>query len=216
MEDIIIEKICRLCNQTKQINEFNKSVCGKNGYANECKECRKVSRKQLNYKRIEEGTKLCNKCNTTKDVKEFSNDCKNSDGLRSVCKICSINHMYTFYSTFDGYFKQLYNDLKHNAKARNIKVEITIDDIKKQYENQVGLCVLTKFLMTHNKQPVNTTTHINHKFNISVDRIDSKKHYTKDNIQLVCAIVNIIKYNLSQDKFIEICKQISKNNNLIN
>jgi len=215
MEDIIIEKECRLCNQTKEINEFNKSICGKFGYANECKECRKEARKKLNYTRIKEGTKLCNKCGLKQDVNQFSNDSKNSDGLRSTCKTCSINHIYKIGSTFEGFIKLLYYDLKHNASNRNIKVEITIEDIKEQYINQVGLCAMTKFVMTYNKQPTDSSTHINNKFNISVDRIDSNKNYTRDNIQLVCAIVNIIKYDLSSDEFIKICKKISKHNNLI-
>lgn len=216
MEDIVVEKECRLCNQTKEINEFNKSICGKFGYANECKECRKVSRKKLNFQRIKEGTKLCNSCGETKDISEFNSDCKNSDGLRSTCKKCTIECVNKYGSTFNGFIILLFKDLKHNAANRNIKVEITIEDIKKQYDNQVGLCVMTKFVMTHNKQPNDSNTHINNKFNISVDRIDSNKDYTQDNIQLVCSIVNIIKYNLSSEEFIKICKKISKHKNLIN
>ena len=38
MEQIINEKECRLCNETKLLDDFNKSICGKFGYANECKE----------------------------------------------------------------------------------------------------------------------------------------------------------------------------------
>ena len=213
--ELITEKECRLCEETKLLDDFNKSICGKFGYANECKECRKEGRKQLNFPRILEGNKLCNKCNIIKDVNEFSNDCKNSDGLRNVCKACSINHMYNIGSTFDGFIKMLYYDLISNAKKRDIQVNITINDIKSQYNNQIGLCALTRFKLTWTKYPNKSETHINNKYNISVDRIDSNKDYTKDNIQLVCAMTNIIKYRLSSDKFIEICKKISKNKNLI-
>jgi hypothetical protein len=212
----ITEKECRLCEETKPLDDFNKSICGKFGYANECKECRKEARKKLNFSRILDGNKLCNNCNTIKDVSEFSNDCKNSDGLRSTCKTCSINHIYNYGSTLDGFIKMLYYDLISNAKKRYISVNITIDDIKSQYNNQVGLCAMTRFKMTWIKHPNESETHINNKFNISVDRIDSNKGYTKDNIQLVCATANIIKNKLPQDKFIEICKKISKNKNLIN
>lgn len=193
MEQIINEKECRLCNETKSLDNFNKSVCGKFGYANECKECRKEARKQLNYPRIKEGNKLCNKCNINKDVSEFNSDSRNTD----------------------GFIKLLYKDLISNAKKRNIQVYVTIDDIKSQYENQLGFCTLTRFKLTWSKYPVESQFHINNKYNISVDRIDSNKDYTKNNIQLVCALVNIIKYKLSSDKFIELCKKISKNKNLM-
>ena len=49
------------------------------------------------------------------------------------------------------------------------------------------------------KQPINC---------ISVDRIDSSKGYTKDNIQLTLADVNIMKWNTSDDDFIATCKLI--------
>jgi hypothetical protein len=215
MEELLIEKECRLCEETKLIDNFNKSICGRFGYANECKDCRKEARKQLNYLRITKGIKLCNKCGLKKDVREFNSDCKNYDGLRSTCKNCSIECVYEYGSTFDGFIKMLYNDLKQNAKNRNIKVEITIDDIKRLYEKQTGLCALSMFRMTYNKQPNDSLTHINNKLNISVDRIDSSKNYIINNIQLVCAIVNIIKYNLNTDEFIDICKKISKHKGLI-
>lgn len=75
---------------------------------------------------------------------------------------------------------------------------------------------MTRFKMTWIKHPNDSETHINNKYNISVDRIDSSKGYTKDNIQLICGMVNIIKYKLPQEKFIELCKKISKKKNLIN
>lgn len=216
MEQIINEKECRLCNINKSLNDFNKSNCGKFGYANECKECRQKHRKKLNYPRIKEGIKLCNNCGIQQNIDKFNSDSKNSDGLRSTCKTCMINCVNKYGSTFDGFIKLLYKDLKHNAKNRNINVNITVEDIKKQFDIQVGLCALTKFKMTWTKFPINSPSHINNKFNISVDRIDSKKSYTINNIQLVCAIANIIKYNLSQNKLVEICKKISKNKDLLN
>ncbi len=54
--------------------------------------------------------------------------------------------------------------------------------------------------------------HIKNKWNISVDRIDSNKGYTVDNIQLVCAIINRMKMNLSNDEFISLCDALASNN----
>jgi hypothetical protein len=45
----------------------------------------------------------------------------------------------------------------------------------------------------------------------SLDRIDSKKFYTKDNTQLVTRQVNMMKQQYSQEDFISICKAVTEN-----
>lgn len=44
----------------------------------------------------------------------------------------------------------------------------------------------------------------------SLDRIDSSKGYTKENVQWVDRKVNFMKQNLKEDEFILLCKQIVK------
>jgi hypothetical protein len=44
---------------------------------------------------------------------------------------------------------------------------------------------------------------------LSIDRIDSKRGYTQDNIQLVCCWVNLMKLDVSIDVFKERCRLIS-------
>ena len=46
-------------------------------------------------------------------------------------------------------------------------------------------------------------------YNISIDRIDSSKGYTKDNIQLVCASLNNMKMDLKNKHFIQLCKLVA-------
>ena len=45
--------------------------------------------------------------------------------------------------------------------------------------------------------------------NISIDRIDSNKGYSRDNIQLVYPKINMMKFTYSQDEFIDLCKRVS-------
>jgi hypothetical protein len=47
------------------------------------------------------------------------------------------------------------------------------------------------------------------KTNASIDRIDPKGAYTKDNIQLVCAAINKLRIDMSVDDFINWCKKVS-------
>jgi hypothetical protein len=45
----------------------------------------------------------------------------------------------------------------------------------------------------------------------SIDRIDSSGHYTPENVQIVMAAVNVMKGELSDAVFLELCRQITVN-----
>ncbi|HMT01963.1 MAG TPA: hypothetical protein PKD00_01420 [Burkholderiales bacterium] len=42
----------------------------------------------------------------------------------------------------------------------------------------------------------------------SIDRIDSKKGYTPNNLQWVQSKINLMKYSFSNSKFLELCKMV--------
>lgn len=46
--------------------------------------------------------------------------------------------------------------------------------------------------------------------NASIDRIDSRKDYTIDNIQLVTKNINIMKQTMTQEEFIKNCRLVIK------
>jgi len=46
----------------------------------------------------------------------------------------------------------------------------------------------------------------------SPDRIDSKKGYTKENLQFVHKDINLMKNKFPEDYFIEMCKKGAENN----
>ena len=49
-----------------------------------------------------------------------------------------------------------------------------------------------------------------HTINASIDRIDPSKGYTKDNVQLVCSQVNMMKSNMEMDELYMFCENILK------
>ena len=53
-------------------------------------------------------------------------------------------------------------------------------------------------------------SHIINPNNISIDRIDPNKGYTKENVQLICNRINRLKYTLSENDFFEICDLVIK------
>lgn len=208
-EKVPLKKTCRICEESKLISGYNKSLSGKYGLSNECKECRSINRRKLDISAKTTGTKVCPSCDKELHVNKYNKDKSIiRDGLQSCCKECQKIRGVKWASTFDGFIKKLFGDIKSNARRRTktLKVEITTQDIIDMYKKQNGKCALTQKEMTY-KAYVRTKEeqHIMNKKNISVDRIDSSKGYTKDNIQLVCAIINRMKTDMTNDEFEEWC-----------
>lgn len=79
---------------------------------------------------------------------------------------------------------------------------ITTTDLLNQYELQGGKCNYTGInldvILTFKKDS-----------NASIDRIDSSKGYTKDNIQWVYKPVNIMKNSYSEEEFLYVCNKVA-------
>lgn len=95
-----------------------------------------------------------------------------------------------------------WSSIKSNAKKRNIEFNLTEQDIVDQYLKQNKKCALTGLDVVFGKETKKG------KQTASVDRLDSTKPYTKDNIQIVHKDINFSKWVFSQQKFIELCKAV--------
>ena len=91
----------------------------------------------------------------------------------------------------------------YGAKSRNFELDITIEDVWNLYIKQEKKCALTGWPVLYSKNRNETTA--------SLDRIDSTKGYTKDNIQVLHRLVNKLKLDCSQDVFLKMCKDIAQN-----
>jgi len=94
---------------------------------------------------------------------------------------------------------------KHRAIRKKITFDIDDEFINELFEKQNGLCKYSGVLLD------TTTTGDNNQMNInslSIDRIDSNKGYTKDNVVLVSAIVNTMKNDLSENEFLKTINKI--------
>ena len=99
-----------------------------------------------------------------------------------------------------SYFSQI----KRGAETRGLPLEITIEDIWNQFTKQNGLCALTGKEIFFTSRVNNKTS----KQTASLDRIDSSKGYTKDNIQWVHKDINVFKMDLSEEKLLSMCREI--------
>ena len=96
------------------------------------------------------------------------------------------------YRWFSKYFE------RHGKKRTGT---ITIEDAYNKLDAQGFKCALSKIPLEWSETS-----------GMSIDRIDSKKEYILDNIQLVHRDVNLMKNHFDQEYFIEMCKRIGDNN----
>lgn len=196
-----MNQLCLKCNIIKSFNDFSNNCNNKNGKMTRCKQCISLLNKAKNIQRIETGIKRCSMCKVQQNVINF-NSCKTAtDGLHSNCKKCSKNISKKWLeSDIKNFIKKVYLSCKHNClnRRKNLVFDITEEDILELYYKQEGKCSLSGEILTKNALE---DTGVN-KYNVSIDRIDSSKGYTNDNIQLVGAIINIMKNDIKENDFI--------------
>lgn len=169
--------------------------------------------------------KTCRVCGVTKPLFDYHKDRVKKDGHRSACKPCATDISHGYYvknadriktkvsvyrrSYVPRYTREIESRLKNlvtKARGRKTKeFDITLSDLLDLWGKQQGLCAYTKL-------PLQIEAN---KFDlVSLDRIDSSKGYVVDNIQLVCAGINVMKMDMTEKHFIRMCRLVSQNNSL--
>lgn len=91
--------------------------------------------------------------------------------------------------------------IKNNALRRNLAFDLTPQILWKLYEKQKGLCALTGIPITLNRSIKNNNVNWD-VVTASVDRIDSFKGYTIDNVQWVHKEINRLKNNYTLEELL--------------
>jgi hypothetical protein len=161
--------------------------------------------------------KACSRCKEVKSLPEdfYQNGVKKdgSPKYASWCKPCRLSITKVRYREGNKYFLSIIDSrsktpraflsyLRSKAKARK-ECSVTLDELEDIYNAQKGLCALTGRVMAYRPGEANV---------MSIDRIDPSKTYTKDNVQLVCREANVLKWNLTKDELIAICKEVVEHN----
>jgi hypothetical protein len=178
------EKVCMYCGTT-DISKFSKF------YYKLCSDCNKSRRAVINPK--------C-ECGEADPDKFYPNN-------KSRCKKCVGAQFMKWKKTHPPKFSPddqkhitqnpLYISLKnaeHRSKRKGILFNLVQDDIIKQLSVQDGKCYFSG-------QTIDV-------YNLSIDRIDSTKGYTPDNIKLTTTRINWMKGNQSNADFINLISTI--------
>lgn len=91
---------------------------------------------------------------------------------------------------------RVFNRFKKSAQSRGIHWDLTEEQM---YQSFDGLCKMTGWEISLSYENANA----------SLDRIDSSKGYSVDNIQWVHTMVNMSKNKYNQEEFIKMCKAVA-------
>jgi hypothetical protein len=103
----------------------------------------------------------------------------------------------------------IFKRLEREALRKGVLFNLTPEYLQELYDKQNHKCIYTGneiiihfSLCKFEDRKINTA---------SLDRINSNKGYIKGNVQWIHKDVNYMKFNLSHDRFLELCNQITNN-----
>lgn len=123
---------------------------------------------------------------------------------------CSNQTTRSIQNPMEKFFREKMTRLRHNAKGRGIGIDVTWQELLEQYNLQKGKCYYTNEDM---QLIYSTKTHkVCPPKQLSVDRVDSNKPYTKSNIVLCCYNINNFKGDMEMEEFTNLINKIFRRN----
>jgi hypothetical protein len=217
IKEVYAELICEVCNKSfptsKRCFKNRKPICrvcsNRQAQLN-----RSEIRKELKKQKESLVEKVCKKCQLVKSIEFFQKQyykdgsscirhkciecCNEEDKLRYL-KNKTEGKKLSWNKSSEAYISKLF----YKASQRNKEFSIEKEYVISLFEKQNGLCAISGEKLTFDKDNVSS--------NISIDRINSNLGYVEGNVQLVCAHVNIMKWNKSTEELIEWCEKIISN-----
>ena len=168
-------------------------------------------------------TKQCSKCKKVKAIDQFGDRGDGYTTKRAQCKECDllryaqyrkVNHEKCKQSAVDyhrrnkqkcldianAYHETLPGKMamwKTGAKRRDINWDLNLSNL----EAMPMICHYTGEQLTLERNKPNT---------ISLDRLNSSKGYTKDNVVFCCAHINVMKWETGDKEFLNWCRKVVK------
>lgn len=119
------------------------------------------------------------------------------------CKECGFKNRFQHNKKDVGELSLgFYNRIKRDALSRNLVFGVTQEFLWSLFQRQLGECALTgktiEFSSSYNSKDRTA----------SLDRIDSSKGYVEGNVQWVHRDINQMKWNFSQEDFLQRCAEV--------
>lgn len=196
---MVTSKRCSKCRKIKKARKFYRSLNASCGLQAQCIDCHKTRPRKKEVVSFE-----CEKCHLI--CQRVAKPIYKEVLRRKVCCRCARLEVLAK----NGGRANNYKGTKHfpgktiaqwklSAKRRNHFWALTVEDLDRIYESQQGLCALSGLSMVWAGPK---------QYRPSIDRIDSTRGYSPENIQFVCSVINIMKNKIDESEFIRLCTLI--------
>jgi hypothetical protein len=91
------------------------------------------------------------------------------------------------------------------ARNKNIEFSITVEDLRQQWNKQGGACDYSGWKLDNPSRTIEWEGYPQHPRRASLDRIDSSKGYTKENVHFVSLIANYAKNEFTSEDLRNFC-----------
>lgn len=182
-------KECKCCCVSKSLELFYKAPQCLNGVRPECIECSKKRRAPY---RAREDVRARNKAyHARKDVRDRANERRRSKkGKENYWRRAHASPSFALSFA-------LYRALKR-CPTKN---PISHSELMVMFREQDGCCALTGFEMTWQRGGLKPNS-------MTMDKIDPKGGYTKDNIRLICHAVNMFRGRMTDAEMLNMARAI--------
>lgn len=198
-------RICSLCETEKPLEEFLERSDRPSKKYSRCKDCHREVKRKLVAGIYPYPNKPCKYCKQDFRPKSPNQlfccpECKNKYGQEFGSM-----EVHRQYERISGNWNKYF----HRLIVQKKREKLSVQDLLDLYEKQKGCCALTGIPLEA-KLELGT---INPR-NASIDRIlhgSNGGEYTKENIRLVCSIVNKMRQALTDEELVYWCKLIVEN-----
>lgn len=155
-----------------------------------------ISRHSLRNKQVRWNV-LCLSC--TKEYDIAANVLKrNINGCNDCTRTNVAKGVDSIYWRGGKYISSIFlSNVARGARKRSIECNVSIEELDTLWEQQQGRCAYT-----------NRELKLGAECTASLDRIDSDKGYFPGNVQFVHKTVNVMKWALPEDEFLQFIKEI--------
>ena len=142
-----------------------------------------------------------NFCSRNCQISYCNRNCRTKESFIKCGKHLPKGKSVDKYSPFRLHLKGI------KMRAHKHKADITLQDLKNQWEKQDGICPYTGWVMVNRKSTMDKQPKTPNR--ASLDRIDSSKGYTVDNIQFICLMAQFAKNGWDEKELINFCQAVS-------